>query len=135
MVLKSPKRLNRWFCYMMIGILINACVKTDDDLFMDRQSASNNQESAISFNRIDHIFEYVVEVCIGMDNFFPEQKNNSANHSESHKIYKLFIAPIQKLELTNQIVQPIVKDNCEFPRFVQLMGIEYHDFISPPPKV
>jgi hypothetical protein len=118
----------------MIAILVNACVKADDDLYNEWNTNSGNVQTDITFNRIDHLVEFVVEVCFGMDNFFPEHHSDTTNHNDLHKLFKLYITPCTFPVLVAQTIILPIKQKGTFPDFVQSAGCNYQDFISPPPK-
>ena len=68
----------------MLALLINASINVDDDLYIHWFAVTNNQpieHNDDDYNKIDHVLEYVVEVCFGIQNFFPEHRSH--NHTQN----------------------------------------------------
>ena len=111
----------------------NAIIKADDDLYADWVTNNGNESVDVSFNRMDHVVEYVVEVWFGVENFFPEQNTNETNHNTFHKTFTLYISPSFIPVVASHAAVLPVETKGGFPAVVQYRGGNYQDFVSPPP--
>ena len=122
----------KYFCYFMLAVLLNASVNVDDDLYNHWSANPVTEADNASYNKIDFVIEYVVEVCFGADNFFPEHRNPNIPRNAFHKT---FLYCLTSRDLPSNVAQHFdVQRQDAFRRVLDFHKQNLVDDASPPPK-
>ncbi len=113
--------------------MLNVSVNVSDDLYCNWYSSNSCEDTGATYNKIDHVLEYVVEICMGVKNFFPEHRIPQNTHNAIHKIFIYDItSPV--LALLSPSYFPDDRRNRFF--FIPVLNKTlFSEKDSPPPKL
>ena len=116
----------------MLVVLINASVNVSDDLYSHWYSPNAVGDTGESYNKIDHVLEYVVEICLGATNFFPEHRSAQTTNNAFHKAFLLDVAK-QELSLMT-LNEKMEEQSNAFKQLPTFIKKPFTEDAGPPPK-